>query len=267
MRAGAAHTPIGTPDAAAPLVGTDYVARAIGVSKIYGSGPASVTALDDVSVDLTRGKLTAIMGPSGSGKSTLMHCLAALDTPTAGRIVIDGIDLAGLKDRALTQLRRDRLGFVFQAYNLVPTLSARENITLPVDIAGRELDQAWFDTVVDTLDIRDRLTHRPSELSGGQQQRVACARALVSRPAIIFADEPTGNLDSRASAEILHFLRRSVDEFGQTIVMVTHDPAAAAYADRVLFLVDGRIVDEICDPSADAVFERMKTFDLGTLRG
>ncbi len=182
--------------------------------------------------------------------------------PTTGHVVIDGVDIRGLKDKALTLLRRDRLGFVFQAYNLVPTLTARENITLPVDIAGVKLDVAWFDTVVDTLGIRDRLTHRPDELSGGQQQRVACARALVRRPAIVFADEPTGNLDSRASAEILAFLRRSVDEFGQSIVMVTHDPVAASYADRVLFLVDGRIVDEILAPTTTSVLERMKSFEL-----
>jgi len=233
------------------------VAQAIGLSKIYGTGQAMVTALDDVTVSFARGELTAIMGPSGSGKSTLMHCMAALDVPTSGRVVVDGVDLGGLKDRALTQLRRDRLGFVFQAYNLVPTLTARENITLPVDIAGARLDATWFDTVVDTLGIRDRLGHRPNELSGGQQQRVACARALVSRPALIFADEPTGNLDSRASAEILRFLRRSVDEFGQSIVMVTHDPTAAAYADRVLFLVDGRIVGDLADPTAATVLDRM----------
>jgi putative ABC transport system ATP-binding protein len=206
------------------------------------------------------------MGPSGSGKSTLMHCMAALDSPTSGRIIIDGVDIGDLKDRALTQLRRDRLGFVFQAYNLIPTLTARENITLPVDIAGHNLDSDWFDTVVDTLGIRDRLSHRPSELSGGQQQRVACARALISRPAIVFADEPTGNLDSRASAEILSFLRRSVDEFGQSIVMVTHDPAAAGYADRVLFLADGRIVDELAHPTAENVLERMKSFELAGKR-
>jgi len=238
------------------------IAVAVGLSKTYGMGDAAVTALDDVSVEFARGRLTAIMGPSGSGKSTLMHCMAALDSPTAGRVVIDGVEISGLKDRRLTRLRRDRLGFVFQAYNLVPTLTARENITLPVDIAGAELDRPWFDTVVDTLGIRDRLSHRPSELSGGQQQRVACARALVSRPAIIFADEPTGNLDSRASAEILRFLRRSVDDFGQTIVMVTHDPSAAAFADRVLFLADGRIVDELEDPTAEKVLERMKGFEL-----
>ena len=244
-------------DGAAPSV----VAEAIGLSKIYGTGSAMVTALDDVTVGFTRGELTAIMGPSGSGKSTLMHCMAALDVPTTGRVIVDGVDLGGLGDRDLTQLRRDRLGFVFQAYNLVPTLTARENITLPVDIAGARLDLAWFDTVVDTLGIRDRLTHRPNELSGGQQQRVACARALVSRPAIIFADEPTGNLDSRASAEILRFLRRSVDEFGQSIVMVTHDPTAAAYADRVLFLVDGRIVADLAHPTVSAVLTTMATLD------
>jgi len=242
------------------------VAQAVGLSKVYGSGQATVTALDDVTVDFARGQLTAIMGPSGSGKSTLMHCMAALDTPTSGRIVIDGVDIGDLKDRALTQLRRDRLGFVFQAYNLIPTLTAGENITLPVDIAGHHVDASWFDTVVDTLGIRDRLSHRPSELSGGQQQRVACARALVSRPAIVFADEPTGNLDSRASAEILSFLRRSVDEFGQSIVMVTHDPAAAGYADRVLFLADGRIVDELTHPTAQTVLERMKSFELAGRR-
>jgi len=237
------------------------IAYAEGLSKIYGSGEAQVTALDDVSVSFERGRLTAIMGPSGSGKSTLMHCMAALDTPTSGRIVVDGVELSGLKDKDLTRLRRDRLGFVFQSFNLVPTLSAKENITLPLDIAGTPVDQAWFDTVIDTVGLRDRLSHRPNQLSGGQQQRVACARALVSRPAIVFADEPTGNLDSRASAEILGFLRRSVDEFGQTVVMVTHEPSAAAYADRVLFLDDGRIVDELRDPTADSVLARMHIFD------
>jgi putative ABC transport system ATP-binding protein len=244
------------------IPGGDAIARAAGLSKVYGTGDAAVVALDDVTVEFGRGRLTAIMGPSGSGKSTLMHCMAALDAPTSGQVVIDGVDLAGLKDKALTMLRRDRLGFVFQAYNLVPTLTARENITLPLDIAGAKPDLDWYDTVVDTLGIRDRLSHRPDELSGGQQQRVACARALVSRPAIVFADEPTGNLDSRASAEILAFLRRSVDEFGQSIVMVTHDPVAASYADRVLFLVDGRIVDEILEPTTSAVLDRMKAFEL-----
>jgi putative ABC transport system ATP-binding protein len=240
----------------------EVVAQAVDLTKVYGEGEAQVVALAGVSVAFARGRMTAIMGPSGSGKSTLMHCMAALDSPTSGRIVIDGVDISSLKDRALTRLRRERLGFVFQAFNLVPTLSARENITLPLDIAGRKVDQAWFDTVIDTVGLRDRLSHRPSELSGGQQQRVACARALVSRPAIVFADEPTGNLDSHASAEILGFLRRSVTEYGQSIVMVTHDPTAAAYADRVLFLADGRIVDEIVDPSAETVLDRMKGFEL-----
>jgi putative ABC transport system ATP-binding protein len=244
------------------LTDGDAVARAEDLCKVYGSGDAQVVALDHVTVEFGRGRLTAIMGPSGSGKSTLMHCMAALDAPTSGRVVIDGVDIRGLKDKALTLLRRDRLGFVFQAYNLVPTLTARENITLPVDIAGAKLDLEWFDKVVDTLGIRDRLSHRPEELSGGQQQRVACARALVRRPAIVFADEPTGNLDSRASAEILAFLRRSVDEFGQSIVMVTHDPVAASFADRVLFLVDGHIVDEILAPTTTSVLERMKSFEL-----
>jgi putative ABC transport system ATP-binding protein len=241
-----------------PIDTSPAVAQAFGLSKVYGEGPASVTALDDVTVEFTRGRLTAIMGPSGSGKSTLMHCMAALDTPTSGRVVIDGVDISHLKDKALTQLRRDRLGFVFQAYNLIPTLTARENITLPLDIAGATLDAAWFDRVIDTLGIRDRLSHRPDELSGGQQQRVACARALVSRPAIVFADEPTGNLDSRASAEILAFLRTSVDDFGQTIVMVTHDPSAASYADRVLFLADGRIVADLEKPTMQSVLDHIQ---------
>ena len=238
------------------------VAQAVDLTKVYGQGEATVRALDGVSVDFIRGRMTAIMGPSGSGKSTLMHCMAALDRPTGGRVVIDGVEVAGLRDKALTRLRRERLGFVFQAFNLVPTLSARENITLPLDIAGRKVDQEWFDTVIDTVGLRDRLTHRPSELSGGQQQRVACARALVSRPAIVFADEPTGNLDSSASAEILGFLRRSVDQYHQTIVLVTHDPGAAGYADRVLFLADGRIVDEMTEPTSERVLERMKGFEL-----
>ncbi len=244
----------------------EVVARAIDLTKVYGESEAQVRALDGVSVDFARSRMTAIMGPSGSGKSTLMHCMAALDRPTSGSIVIDGVDIGSLNDRALTRLRRDRLGFVFQAYNLVPTLSARENITLPLDIAGRPLDQAWFDTVIDTVGLRDRLDHRPNQLSGGQQQRVACARALVSRPAIVFADEPTGNLDSRAGAEILGFLRRSVDEHGQSIVMVTHDPAAASYADRVLFLADGRIVDEMDAPTAESVLDRMKGFEVAGRR-
>jgi len=240
------------------MIATAAAAQAVGLSKNYGSGDAMVKALDDVTVEFASGQLTAIMGPSGSGKSTLMHCLAALDSPTSGRVVIDGVDISRLKDRALTRLRRDRLGFVFQAYNLVSTLTAQENITLPLDIAGGQADQAWFDTVIDTLAIRDRLSHRPDELSGGQQQRVACARALMSRPAIVFADEPTGNLDSRASIEILAFLRACVDDFGQTIVMVTHDPTAATYADRVLFLADGRIVDDVSAPTLAMVLDRIE---------
>lgn len=234
-------------------------ARAVNLSKVYGKGLAEVRALDDVSIDFYDGEFTAVMGPSGSGKSTLMHCLAALDNATSGEVYIGDTGLGELGDKRLTDLRRDRIGFVFQAYNLVPTLTAEENITLPLAIAGRKADQVWFDTVIDTVDLRDRLSHRPNELSGGQQQRVACARALVSRPSIVFADEPTGNLDSHASAEVLGFLRRSVDEFDQTIVMVTHDPLAAAYTDRVVFLADGRAVDELRQPSAEGVLERMKT--------
>jgi putative ABC transport system ATP-binding protein len=237
------------------------VASARDLVKTYGKGDAEVRALDGVSVDFERGKLTAIMGPSGSGKSTLMHCMAGLDSVTSGQIVIDGVELGTLNDKALTRLRRDRLGFVFQAYNLVPTLTAAENITLPLDIAGRDVDKEWFDRIVDTVGLRDRLNHRPNQLSGGQQQRVACARALVSRPSIVFADEPTGNLDSRSSIEVLNFLRKSVDEFGQSIVIVTHDPSSASYSDRVLFLADGRIVDEMARPTADMVLERMKRFD------
>jgi putative ABC transport system ATP-binding protein len=241
-----------------PADGAKVAARAVGLSKTYGIGQASVQALDDVSVDFASGEFTAVMGPSGSGKSTLMHCMAALDDATSGQVFIGDDDLTQLNDKALTLLRRDRIGFVFQAYNLVPTLTAGENITLPVDIAGAPVDREWFDTVVSAIGLGDRLEHRPSELSGGQQQRVACARALVSRPAIVFADEPTGNLDSQASAEVLGFLRRSVDDFHQTVVMVTHDPVAAAYTDRVVFLGDGRVVDELRDPSADDVLEEMK---------
>jgi putative ABC transport system ATP-binding protein len=235
----------------------EVAASAIDLVKVYGKGEAQVRALDGVSVELHRGEFTAIMGPSGSGKSTLMHCLAALDTPTSGEAVVDGTSLAKLKDKDLTTLRRERVGFVFQSFNLVPTLSAEENILLPLSLAGRKPDQAWFDSVVDAIGIRARLGHRPSEMSGGQQQRVACARALVSRPAIVFADEPTGNLDSTSSAEVLGFLRRSVDEFGQTVVMVSHDPVAASYSDRVLFLADGRIVDELRKPDRVQILERM----------
>jgi putative ABC transport system ATP-binding protein len=236
-------------------------ARTVGLSKVYGQGETRVVALDDVSIELASGEFTAIMGPSGSGKSTLMHCAAALDSASAGQVFIGDVELTGLKDKALTQLRRDRIGFIFQSYNLVPTLSAQENILLPLAIAGRKPDQEWYDVVIDTVGLRDRLDHRPNELSGGQQQRVACARALVSRPQVIFADEPTGNLDSLSGEEVLKFLRRSVDEFGQTIVMVTHDPVAASHTDRVVFLEDGRIVDELRQPTADLVLERMKKLD------
>ena len=236
-------------------------ARAVGLSKVYGEGDTRVTALDDVSVDFLRGQFTAIMGPSGSGKSTLMHCMAGLDTVTSGSARIGETELVGLKDKQLTKLRRDQIGFVFQSFNLLPTLTAIENITLPMDIAGRKPDQAWLDQVVRTVGLADRLGHRPAQLSGGQQQRVACARALASRPEIIFADEPTGNLDSRSGAEILGFLRNSVRELGQTVVMVTHDPVAASYADRVVFLADGRIVDEMQGPTADSVLDRMRRFD------
>lgn len=232
-------------------------ARAEDLIKVYGKGEAEVRALDGVTVDLMTGEFTAIMGPSGSGKSTLMHCLAALDTPTSGEAVVDGTSLGRLKDKDLTTLRREQIGFVFQSFNLVPTLSAEENIVLPLSLAGRKPDREWFDQVIDAIGLRPRLGHRPSEMSGGQQQRVACARALVSQPKIVFADEPTGNLDSTSSAEVLGFLRRSVDEFGQTVVMVTHDPVAASYTDRILFLADGKIVDELREPDRDAILDKM----------
>ncbi|HEV8651907.1 MAG TPA: ABC transporter ATP-binding protein [Actinomycetes bacterium] len=233
-------------------------ARAVGISKVYGEGDTAVLALDDVSVAFPSGRYTAIMGPSGSGKLTLMHCLAGLDRVTSGQVWIGDTELSQLSERHLTVLRREQVGFIFQAYNLLPTLTAAENIELPLAIAGRKPDRAWFDRVVDAVGLRPRLGHRPAELSGGQQQRVAGARALVSKPAIIFADEPTGNLDSKSSAELLGFMRRSVDEFGQTIVMVTHDPTAAAHADHVLFLADGRIVDEMADPTAEKVLDLLK---------
>ncbi len=236
-------------------------ARAVDLHKVYGSGDTRVSALDGVSVEFRAGEFTAIMGPSGSGKSTLMHCLAALDTATSGRVFVGSEDLTALGDKELTRIRRDRIGFVFQAFNLVPTLTALENITLPMDIAGRKPNRTWLDTVITTVGLGDRLEHKPSQLSGGQQQRVACARALAGRPDIVFADEPTGNLDSVSGAEVLGFLRRSVDEFGQTVVMVTHDPNAAGYADRVLFLADGRIVDEMTEPTAERVLDRMKGFE------
>ena len=236
-------------------------ARADQIWKVYGTGEAQVAALRGVSVTFARSMYTAIMGPSGSGKSTLMHCLAGLDTVDAGTVWVGDTKVTGLGDAGLTQLRRDRIGFIFQQYNLLPTLSAEENITLPLAIAGRKPDTEWYATVIGTVGLEDRLHHRPSELSGGQQQRVACARALVSRPEVIFADEPTGNLDSRSGNEVLTFLRDSVRRFGQTIVMVTHDPNAASYADRVVFLVDGQIVDELASPTAAAVLDQMKRLD------
>ncbi|MBU9943119.1 MAG: ABC transporter ATP-binding protein [Dermatophilaceae bacterium] len=242
-------------------------ARVEHLSKIYGKGATAVRALDDVDLEIGQGEFTAVMGPSGSGKSTLMHCAAGLDAATSGHVFLGDTDLTTLKEKALTRVRRDSIGFVFQAFNLIPTLSAKENILLPLDIAGRKPDQAWFDQVIEATGLADRLSHRPSELSGGQQQRVACARALVSRPAIIFADEPTGNLDSTSSAEVLGFLRRSVDDFGQTIVMVTHDAGAAAWTDRVVFLADGKVVSELRNPTADSVLERMKTLDNRHLAG
>ena len=237
-------------------------AKAIDLRKVFGEGQAAVEALRGITLDFDAGRFTAIMGPSGSGKSTLLHCLAGLDRPTSGTVFIGDVDLTTLDDKRLTLLRRDRVGFVFQAYNLVPTLTAAENITLPLDIAGRDVDRAWFDTVVNTVGLRDRLAHRPSELSGGQQQRVAGARALVSRPTIVFADEPTGNLDSRSSAELLEFLRSAVDEHGQTIVMVTHDATAASRADRVVFLGDGLVVDEMRSPTAEGILDRLKLLEV-----
>jgi putative ABC transport system ATP-binding protein len=233
-------------------------ARAEHVSKLYGTGDASVAALDDVSVDLEKGRFTAIMGPSGSGKSTLLHMLAGLDRPTAGEVYLGDTEITRLKDRALTTLRRDRIGFVFQSFNLLPTMTAAENIVLPMRIAGRKPDPHWVASVVETVGLTERLGHRPSQLSGGQQQRVAAARALASRPDIVFADEPTGALDSRSGAELLRFLRTAVTDLGQTVVMVTHDPTAASYADRVLFLADGHIVDEMRSPTADEVLDYMK---------
>jgi putative ABC transport system ATP-binding protein len=246
---------------ATPLAPPSVIAAAaVDAVKVYGKGENEVRALDGISVQFTKGRFSAIMGPSGSGKSTLMHCVAGLDTLTSGRVYIGQTDLSTLSERQLTMLRRDKVGFVFQAYNLVPTLNALENITLPIDLAGRSPDKAWLDTVIDTVSLRPRLSHRPSELSGGQQQRVAVARALASRPEIIFADEPTGNLDSRAGAEILEFMRKAVGDMGQTIVMVTHDPVAAAYSDHVTFLNDGRIVDSMEQPTSERVLDRMKRF-------
>ncbi|MFE0103183.1 ABC transporter ATP-binding protein [Streptomyces sp. NPDC059009] len=240
---------------------TAVAARATDLSKVYGQGETQVVALDRVSVDFGKGEFTAIMGPSGSGKSTLMHCVAGLDSFSSGSVRIGETELGSLKDKQLTKLRRDKIGFIFQAFNLLPTLTALENITLPMDIAGRKPDKQWLEQVISMVGLSGRLSHRPTELSGGQQQRVAVARALASQPEIIFGDEPTGNLDSRSGAEVLGFLRNSVRELGQTVVMVTHDPVAAAYADRVIFLADGRVVDEMPHPTADSVLDRMKHFD------
>jgi putative ABC transport system ATP-binding protein len=245
-----------TPSAAPP---SQAIARASNVYKIYGTGEAEVRALDGISVEFGSGRFTAIMGPSGSGKSTLLHCMAGLDRVTSGQIWLGDTEISAASEKQLTLIRRDRIGFVFQAYNLIPTLNAEENITLPMALAGHKPDPAWFQQIVDTVRLSDRLKHRPNELSGGQQQRVAVARALVSRPQLMFADEPTGNLDSKSGAEILTFMRNAVDDLYQTIVMVTHDPIAAGYSDRVVFLADGRIVDEMQQPTAERVLDRMKS--------
>ena len=244
--------------------------RARALRKTYGTGEAAVHALDGVDVDFERGHFTAIMGPSGSGKSTLMHLLAGLDSATSGHAFIGDTDVTRLDDNALTQLRRDRVGFVFQSFNLLPMFTAEQNITLPVELAGGTVDRAWLDTLVTTLGLQARLTHRPSELSGGQQQRVAIARALIAGPEVVFADEPTGNLDSRSGAEVLSFLRRSVRELGRTIIMVTHDPAAAAYADRVVLIADGRIAGDIADPTPESVLaglDALRTLELSAEAG
>lgn len=234
---------------------SEIVAQAIDLTKTYGDKDAQVVALDHVDVSFVRGQMTAIMGPSGSGKSTLMHCMAGLDQPTSGRVIVEGLEVSSMNQRQLTKLRREQIGFIFQSFNLVPTLTAEENILLPLQIAKRPIDRAWFNKVVDVVGLRSRLTHRPSQLSGGQQQRVACARAIMARPSVIFADEPTGNLDSHSSREVLGFLKNSVREYGQTIVMVTHDPRAASYADRVLVLADGRITQDLQHPTYEEILE------------
>ena len=244
-----------------PPTSDGSAASAFGATKVYGRGETSAVALDEVSVTFEAGTFTAVMGPSGSGKSTLLHCLAGLDTLSGGRVCIGDTDISSLNDRALTRLRRDKVGFVFQAYNLIPTLTAAENIVLPSSLAGRKPDKAWLDEVIGAVGLADRLSHRPTELSGGQQQRVAVARALASQPEIVFADEPTGNLDSHAGTEVLSLLRHAVTDMGQTIVMVTHDPKAASYADRVVFLADGHITDELSNPTAARVLDRMKRLE------
>jgi putative ABC transport system ATP-binding protein len=241
--------------------GREAAAAMVHGTKIYGAGATEVRALDDVTVSFARGQMTAIMGPSGSGKSTLMQCLAGLDDLTSGEVGLGGLELSALNERQRTKARRERIGFVFQAFNLVPTLNARENIQLPLMLARRKPDHAWFDSVIDRFQIRDRLRHRPSELSGGQQQRVAVARAMLARPEVIFADEPTGNLDSRSGTEVLRMLREAVDDLGQTVVMVTHDPNAAATADRVVFLLDGRISSELAGPTVASILDRMRILD------
>lgn len=240
---------------------SNTAAHAVSLSKTFGQGDTIVKAVDDISVEFPRGEFTAIMGPSGSGKSTLMHCMAGLDRATSGQTFVGDVNLTDLKDKQLTQLRRERLGFIFQSFNLVPTLTAQENITLPLDIAGRKVDQEWFKEVTTRLGLAERLKHRPSELSGGQQQRVACARALVSKPEIIFGDEPTGNLDSNSSTEVLKILRTAVDVDGQTVVIVTHDPRAASFADRVVFLADGHIVEELKAPTAEQILQTMTSIE------
>jgi putative ABC transport system ATP-binding protein len=254
----AIQAPTHTTTTRSPTRADAHAARAENVSKSYGSGDAAVYALDNVSVGLSAGQFTAIMGPSGSGKSTLLHVLAGLDRPTSGEIFVGDTEITKLKDKALTLLRRDQIGFIFQSFNLLPTLTAAENIVLPIRIAGRKPDDFWVQSIVETVGLTERLNHKPSQLSGGQQQRVAAARALASRPQIVFADEPTGALDSRSGAELLGFLRSAVKDLGQTVVMVTHDPVAASYADRVLFLADGKIVDEMANPTADSVLDYMK---------
>ncbi|MGO1318242.1 MAG: ABC transporter ATP-binding protein [Cellulomonadaceae bacterium] len=252
-------TPAPTSDASGRPGVAEPIATAQDLRKVYGKGDTAVTALDGVSVDFGQAAFTAIMGPSGSGKSTLMHCMAGLDRPTSGRVVVDGQELSHMSERQLTKLRRTRLGFVFQSFNLIPTLTAKENILLPIDLARGSVDTAWFDEIVDVVGLRERLTHRPAELSGGQQQRVACARALITKPSVVFADEPTGNLDSVSSGQVLDFLRRSVDQLGQSVVVVTHDPSTAAYADRVLFLADGQFVGDLVSPTVDTVIETLRT--------